>query len=239
MIFLDLADLTFSFSFRSSDVDEETLSDFKASPSEYLSGLRGILAEDGILAIHLTQSVRSVDSQAKSKRNENKGPDELKWLSDELARAGFHGPTESYVESQSGFPDARRYVVAFRDEHVARNWHRNEAQINLEIQSRPARTRSGLPAFEYFDGSVMTAYNKVQQESPNCNRHPVPAWCQTKMLLNLSERHAIQASGNHLVELDVPRLLTSDESAQNLSASPECDASAGGNLGTCSEVTSY
>lgn len=64
---------------------------------------------------------------------------------------------------------------------VRSNWYRNEAEVNVEIQERSVRSKSGSPLFRYFDGATMQFFQIPSKsfESVYCKSTPTPSHCKT------------------------------------------------------------
>jgi hypothetical protein len=94
-----------------------------------------------------------------------------------LGQVGF-AATREYAEKQVGFPEPRKYVVAFKSSETdATNWSRNEAEVNTEILRRTTPI-SGSSPFQFFDGAKMSSYSKyVDQKSLDCKALPSPLVC--------------------------------------------------------------
>lgn len=161
-----------------SDLDEEMADSILSGSFGFLFALRRLLQENGVLVLHVANSVRFVDSRPPFQSTSMNDPASRQEIISNLERLGF--TVKLYAENQPGFPDAKNYLVAFLDDTTAMNWNRNEAQVNRLIRERFAETRSGKPPLEFFDGSTMTSYSKFEQKFEQCADHPNPSWCDIR-----------------------------------------------------------
>jgi len=70
-------------------------------------------------------------------------------------------------------------VIGFKSYKTRQQWYANAAQINLQIQKRGMRTKSGESPFRYFDGPTMVSYQLPHRtmEAVFCRRQPTPEAC--------------------------------------------------------------
>lgn len=71
------------------------------------------------------------------------------------------------------------YIVAFKSHKTRKRWYANAAEIQVAIQKRSVRTKSGMIPFRYFDGPTMVSYQVPPRamETVFCRRQPVPSGC--------------------------------------------------------------
>lgn len=156
-----------------------------------MSGLKKILHDDGVLVLNVVSRVRAVDSRATTQVASLEDPNDHGQILENLTELGF--TVKQYTENQPGFSSTKNYIVAFVDDGTARNWNRNEAQVNRIFRERFANTRSGKPPLEFFDASTMVSYSRYEQGVDDCADHPDPRWCDIKRQLAMS-----QLSSEHL-----------------------------------------
>jgi hypothetical protein len=186
-----------------SDLEEEISSELMNNRESFFGDLHGLLSEEGIITLHVPGNVRAVDSPVAQEHGHRAGQrrDRQATVVADLANLGFQ-ETKEYEESQqAGFTDSRSYVVAFKDGETARNWNRNEAQANREIQKRSVHTKSGTSPFKFFDGALMASYNKFEQGVDGCEQHPLPSWCVMKIKLE-APQHLVSNQAGPSIKLE-------------------------------------
>jgi hypothetical protein len=70
-------------------------------------------------------------------------------------------------------------VVGFKSYSTRKRWYANAAEVDLAIQKRSVRNKSGTSQFKYFDGPTMVSYQVPPRsmEAVFCRRDPTPAEC--------------------------------------------------------------
>mmetsp|Transcript_5167 Transcript_5167/g.11371 ORF Transcript_5167/g.11371 Transcript_5167/m.11371 type:complete len:813 (+) Transcript_5167:404-2842(+) len=63
-----------------------------------------------------------------------------------------------YAEGHSGFFAPWTYLGAFRDGSMRSTWYRNPTEVDLQIEQRIFKTKSGSNPLRYFDGTSMQNY---------------------------------------------------------------------------------
>jgi hypothetical protein len=203
-----------------SELEEETALEILNNNLSFLSGLKRILREDGILVLNVASDFRAVDSQAIHQAMSVQHPSRILQSLEEL---GFVD-VKQYEETLSGFPDSKHFVVAFKETDTAKNWNRNEAQVNRMIHSRLAETKSGKPPLRFLDGSSMVSYSKFEHAVGDCAEHPNPRWCDIKRQVV-----AFKPKSGHLVgelrRLEAVVLPNSSEANLSLNEASQCTMS--------------
>ncbi len=169
-----------------SDLDEEVASDILNRNLSFLSGLKRILNDGGILVFNAGSDVRAVDSKTTAHSTSREVSTVQSTLSKSLAELGFIH-VKQYNDNLAAYPNPKAFVVAFSDDDTAKNWNRNEAQINRIIRDRTLSTKSGDTLFKLFDGSTMVSYSRFEQYVDNCNTHPDPRWCDINRQLMVAK----------------------------------------------------
>ena len=93
------------------------------------------------------------------------------------------------VKGNCGFGAAWSFMVAFKAYSTRRRWFRNPAEVDVAIQKRGKRTKSGANPFVYFDGATMFSYQVPPRSMENvfCRRRPTPLEClDSRLILNPS-----------------------------------------------------
>ena len=85
-----------------------------------------------------------------------------------------------YEEAHSGFLAPWTTLVAFKDIKTRKNWYRNAAEIELQLQKRILPTKSGTSSLRYFDGTTMRSYQLPTHafETVQCRQENVPKECE-------------------------------------------------------------
>jgi hypothetical protein len=70
--------------------------------------------------------------------------------------------------------------VAFKSYASRKHWYSNAAEIEVAIQKRILRTKSGKAPLRYFDGATMASYQAPSRTIENlfCRRQPTPFGCK-------------------------------------------------------------
>ena len=63
-----------------------------------------------------------------------------------------------YEEAHPGFMAPWSTLEAFRDTQTREHWYQNDAKIELQLQKRILRSKSGSSSLRYFDGASMNSY---------------------------------------------------------------------------------
>lgn len=73
-------------------------------------------------------------------------------------------------------------MVGFKSFSSRKRWYANVAQIELAIQKRGMKSKSGECPFLYFSGATMASYQFPSREVEDvfCRRKPVPPSCTNK-----------------------------------------------------------
>ena len=70
-------------------------------------------------------------------------------------------------------------MVGFKSYSTRKRWYANAAEVDLAIQKRSVRNKSGTTPFKYFDGPTMVSYQipPRSMEVVFCRRNPTPKEC--------------------------------------------------------------
>lgn len=149
----------------------------------YMHSLYNGLSESGILVVQVGEIPTS-----------SSPPDEIGAFKNralmmrQLEDIGFKS-IHLYDEGHSEFHAPWSTMVAFKNEETRKNWYRNSAEIDLEIQKRIRKSTTDTPLLRNFDGSTMMTYQvtpKVFQSQYckeykfNSSKETVPAECRHK-----------------------------------------------------------
>jgi spermidine synthase/S-adenosylmethionine/arginine decarboxylase-like enzyme len=99
-----------------------------------------------------------------------------------LEEVGFES-VHAYEESHCGFGGSWEFMVGFKSWSSRKRWYANPAEVELAMQKRGVRTKSGQSPFHYFNGATMASYQVPSRSVENvfCRRQPVPPSCKTYM----------------------------------------------------------
>lgn len=87
-----------------------------------------------------------------------------------------------YEEAHSGFGAPWSTLVAFKDIQAKKNWYRNAAEIELELNKRIIPSKFGGSSLRYFDGATMAHYQVPSSafETVHCRQQDAPADCDKR-----------------------------------------------------------
>ena len=90
------------------------------------------------------------------------------------------------------------YLVALKEYKSKAGWHRNVPELQIELQQRLYKTKSGLPVLRYFDAATMISYQipSKAQESTYCRREEEPYECDE--LIGVSTEQVSLPSSEYL-----------------------------------------
>jgi hypothetical protein len=113
-----------------------------------------------------------------------------------LAGDTFHSHSSYYLQSHCGFGAAWTFIVAFKSYSSRKLWYANSAEIELAIQKRTVRTKSGNSPLRYFDGATMMSYQVPSRtiETVFCRRDPAPYACNDNAFQFVPELPNLPAS---------------------------------------------
>lgn len=186
-------------------MEEEVSRDLQSDIPDFLLGLQSVLNSGGVLAFNAGTDFRAVDSKTTLQRTVGKDLTAQEEILKNLATMGFVN-VKQYRENLAGYLSPRNFIVAFSDDTIAKNWNRNEAQMNRVIHDRAVNTKSGQNPFKFFDGSAMASYNRFEQDVADCESHPNPRWCDINRQLQMAKLNAghppnLQDMLDHAVEV--------------------------------------
>lgn len=83
------------------------------------------------------------------------------------------------TQGRSEFDAPWSYLVAFKDRKLRANWHRNEAEFQIQLHKRMRKTKSGHPVLKRFDAPTMVEYQVPPKpfETNYCRRKDTPEEC--------------------------------------------------------------
>jgi len=139
----------------------------------YIRSLYNALTTEGILVVQVGEAPYQSSPADETGRFANRSA-----MKEELARAGFKS-IHVYEESHSGFLAPWSTLVAFRDIHTREYWYRNAAEIEVQLQKRILRSKSGDTSLRYFDGATMSSYQLPPSsfEAVHCRQEEAPTEC--------------------------------------------------------------
>jgi hypothetical protein len=84
-----------------------------------------------------------------------------------------------YGQAHGGYTATWNNLLSSKSKAPRVNWYRNEAEVNLEMQRRSVKSKSGGPVFHYFDGATMQFFQMPSKrlETVFCRQEPTPPAC--------------------------------------------------------------
>ena len=172
------------------------------------------LSDDGILVVSLGNGHSLQDAPEYLTKSHD-----VVTLVDKLEQAGFAAIHE-YEDSHSGILESATssFLVAFKSVASDEEWFASEAQVQMKLQERVVRTKSGRVPLSYFDGATMQSYqvpsrasevlfckNREARQSSstaemNCNVQTTPVGGVDHLQLSESSKALLQ---ERLGELDL------------------------------------
>lgn len=139
----------------------------------YIRSLYNALTFDGILVVQVGEVPYQKNPADETGRFANRSA-----MKGKLEEAGFKS-IHIYEEAHSGFLAPWSTLVAFRDIKTRENWYRNGAEIELQLQKRILRSKSGSSSLRYFDGATMSSYQVPSRgfETVHCRQEETPKDC--------------------------------------------------------------
>jgi spermidine synthase len=148
------------------------------------------LSDNGILVMELGESPDSRDP------DEMKSGDKNRVVALNLLESAGFESIHAFEESHCGFGAAWTFIVAFKSYSSRKLWYANSAEIELAIQKRTVRTKSGNSPLRYFDGATMMSYQVPSRtiETVFCRRDPAPYACNDNAFQFVPELPNLPAS---------------------------------------------
>jgi len=139
----------------------------------YIQSLYNALTDNGILVVQVGEVPKQSSPADETGRFANRSEMQAK-----LAQAGFQS-LHIYEEAHSKFLAPWSTLVAFKDIEARENWYRNSAEIELQLQRRILRTKSGSTSLRYFDGATMSSYQIPPSafQDVHCRQEETPEDC--------------------------------------------------------------
>jgi hypothetical protein len=87
---------------------------------------------------------------------------------------------EDYTEAHGGLMGVWKYRIAMRNDYSFARWHRNQAEVDMEIHKRAMQTTDNKSPFRFFDGSTMMEYQYPARplEEVFCRADPPSESCK-------------------------------------------------------------
>lgn len=143
------------------------------SNSFFIESLYNGLTDKGVLVVQLgkSPSINSPADDVGSFKNRASVIETLEALGVETMH--------SYDEAHSNFLAPWSYLAAFKDSKFKSNWYRNAAEIDLQLDQRIHKTKSGKRPLRYFDGPTMKNYQIPPKgfATIHCRQTNVPEEC--------------------------------------------------------------
>jgi len=153
--------------------DQNEFSDALYNNRKYLASLYNSLSEDGILVIQVGMTPQTDEPPELLSTFKNRAI-----LVQHLRELGFV-TMHVYGQNHGGYGDTWNNLMAAKSLKARQNWYRNAAEINLQLQQRLVKSKSGSALLQYFDGSTMEQfqYPGKRVEKVFCRETPTPASC--------------------------------------------------------------
>lgn len=153
--------------------DDVPFADMLYTNKVFIKTLYNALSDDGIIIMQLGASPDSY-GPAESLSIDSKRDFVMKML-EELGFNGVH----VYEEGRCMFRSPWSFAVAMKGDSGNSMWRRSAAEIDIAIHKRILRTKSGKPALQNFDGSLMSGYMIPPKsfETVYCRAVPTPGSC--------------------------------------------------------------
>mmetsp|Transcript_10902 Transcript_10902/g.24080 ORF Transcript_10902/g.24080 Transcript_10902/m.24080 type:complete len:970 (-) Transcript_10902:202-3111(-) len=141
--------------------------------NSFVDSLFNGLTAEGVFVVQMGKSKMSTDP-----------PDEIGRFKDTglmigaLEQSGFES-IHRYDEGHSHFYMPWSYLVAFKDYESRAGWHRTAPELQIALQQRLHKTKSGAPVLRYFDAATMLQYQlpSKAQETTYCRKEEYPWEC--------------------------------------------------------------
>lgn len=118
----------------------------------FIGSLYNSLTDDGILTVQLGETPWFTSPPDEVGLFTNRGI-----IIQKFQEVGFKS-IHIYEESHSELYGPWSTLLAFKDYNTRANWHRNVAEIDLELQKRLLPTKSGMRPLKHYDGSTHYGY---------------------------------------------------------------------------------
>jgi spermidine synthase len=111
-------------------------------------------------------------------------------VTEKLEEVGFES---IHVYEERHYITPSSFLVAFKDYETRADWYRNEAEVEIHIQKRVKRSKSGNPLLRYFDGPTMMGYQTPPKafEHIYCLHQDIPDDCSLQNELYAKHRRII------------------------------------------------
>jgi len=132
--------------------DEIEFAVYLYTSDNYIQSLYNALSDQGILVVQVGEVPDVIDPADETGHFANRSI-----MKDKLSNVGFES-IHVYEEGHSGFLAPWSTLVAFKDAETRKNWYRNNAEIDLQLQKRILSTSTGTTSLRNFDGATMKQY---------------------------------------------------------------------------------
>ena len=139
----------------------------------FIEALYDSLSDDGVMVFQLGVAPYSADPSDANSLNERRSD-----LIDLLEEVGFES-LRVYEDANCGFSDPWVFLIAMKNTANRALWFQSPAELEVDFHERILRTKSGVPALQYFDSGVMSNYRYPHKafESIFCKSDPRPESC--------------------------------------------------------------
>ena len=141
--------------------------------TSFVDSLYNGLTEDGVFVVQLGKSKMISDPA-----DEVGLFRDTSLMIDALKQSGFKGIL-TYDEGHSKFYMPWSYLVALKQYESRAAWHRTAPEIEIKLQQRLHKTKSGREILRYFDAPTMLSYQLPSKasETAYCRREEYPDEC--------------------------------------------------------------
>ncbi|KAL7541057.1 hypothetical protein ACHAXR_010609 [Thalassiosira sp. AJA248-18] len=142
--------------------------------TSFVDSLSNGLTAEGVFVVQLGKSKMSSDPPDEVGRFKDTA-----LMIDALEESGFKS-IHNYDEGHSRFYMPWSYLVAFKHYETRAGWHRTAPQIEIELQQRLHKTKSGKSVLRYFDAATMMGYQvpSKAEETVYCRKEKFPYECE-------------------------------------------------------------
>jgi spermidine synthase len=139
----------------------------------FIRSLSHALSHNGVFIVQLGASPDASDPSDESGSFRNRAN-----MIERLVEVGFES-IHIYEEGHCDFFHPWSVLVAFKNYEMRANWHRHSAEIEIQLQKRIQKTKSGRQPLFHFDAATMMGYQIPSKsfESVYCRQEDAPEEC--------------------------------------------------------------
>ena len=192
-------------------MEEEFALEMMSNRQSILNQLHNQLSCNGVISVNIAGSTRSVESMNKGYLTPTRKNLQNVFVED-LKNLGFV-QSYKYEEHNSGFPETRSYVVAFKDIEMSQNWNTNEAETEIKLRNRILCNQSGQLPLEVLDAATMASYSEFPSKQ---DLKQTLSTARTKARQAVEQSNLSRMAGSN-IKYDV------NSSCSNVESNEECE----------------